>query len=388
MRILLVHNFYQKVGGEDIVFELEKELLSSKKHEVVTYTKHNKDIQQYSQFQKGINTTWNKNEYKAIERQIELVKPDIVHIHNTFPIISPSIYYAITRNHLPIIQTIHNFRFFCANGLFFRDNRTCEDCKNKFFSLPAIKYRCYREDRLASFSVSSMQFVHKQLKTWKNKIDGLIVLSNFSKQKLIDYGFDEKKIYIKPNFLTSDESPTFEKQFYGIYAGRLTSDKGILILLEALQSRLSTIPFIFVGEGEPEIIKKIKNSDPKIKLISFQPRNEVLKLIKNASFLVYPSLLYENNPLAIIEAFAMGTPVIATDNGSVSEMVTHCKTGLLFKLGSAVDLSEKLAWMETHSEEHRIMCKNARLEYESVYSKEKNYIKLINIYEKVINEYR
>lgn len=388
MKVLLIHNYYQKIGGEDIAYEQEKELLLSQGHTVECFTRHNNNIGDYSSIKSGLNTIWNFQDQKVIEMKVKVFQPEIVHIHNTFPIISPSVYFAVSKLKVPVIQTIHNFRFFCINGLFFRDDHTCEECTHCFFPFPAIKYQCYRDNRLASVSASSMLFFHNVIRTWKNKIDGIITLSNFSKQKFIDFGFEEKKIYIKKNFLSQEYKPTMDKDTYGMYAGRITRDKGVLLLLEALNKLANKIPFLIVGEGDTELMLRVEKTQSHIKFLGFKERKNVLNLIRKSAFLVYPSQLYETNPLTIIESLAMGTPVIACDNGSMSEMVDDGKTGLLFKLGSSNDLSEKISWMISHPDERKKMSINARLTYEKQYNEEINYNTLMNIYENVINEYR
>ena len=234
MRILQVHNYYIYSGGEDIVVSNEKKLLEKNGNEVISYKRENYEINEFSFFDKASliwKTSWSNKTYIEISNIIKEEKPDICHVHNVFPLITPSIYYACNNNKVPILQTIHNYRFFCTNGLFFRNNHICEECINRS-AYHAIRYGCYRNSKIQTYSAARMLENHKKKNTWKEKIDALICPSKFVYNKFIQGGFPQKKLVIKPNFLLSNPQPTYYDENYFLYVGRIDILKGLKFYLQ------------------------------------------------------------------------------------------------------------------------------------------------------------
>jgi glycosyltransferase involved in cell wall biosynthesis len=387
--VLMVHNYYQShaPSGEDIAFNEDENLLRIKGNKITLYTRHNDELK--TNFTKKIplmwQTSWSRKSYKAIKELIKSNNPDIAHIHNTFPLISPSIYFACHECGIPVVQTIHNYRLFCAAGTFFRKNNICNECLEHNW-IQAIKYGCYRSSRLQTIPVVCMQQLHKYINTWNKHVDIYIALTDFSRQKLIQCGLSTERVAVKPNFFLSAPEPCYENNGYGVFLGRLSVEKGLLTLLSAWKN-LYGIPLKIIGDGalRGETETAIKNmNDPAIQFIGFQPHEKCLELLKYAKFMVMPSEWYEGFPMTIREAFACGKPVIASRIGAMAEIITEGKTGLLFEPGNPNDLANKVQWLMEHEENAIQMGKNARKEFEMKYTADKNYEILMKIYETAI----
>ncbi len=385
MRILVVHNYYQLSGGEDVVFKQEKELLRSHNHEVLEYTRSNEEINSYSFFKKislGIKTLWAFDSVKDLKNIAKSFKPDVVHFHNTFPLISPAAYYVFRALHIPIILTLHNYRLLCPRADFFRDGKVCEDCLNKYFPWPGIMHACYHHSKIMSSDVSLMLAFHRLINTWNRCVNAFIVLSNFSRDKFIQAGLNEKKIFIKPNFVSPDPFSVNKLGECALFAGRLSPEKRVVTLLNAWKL-IDHTPLQIFGSGSDTVTveRMIKEYELKnVILKSFIPREQLMREIKNSFFVVFPSEWYETFGLIIIEAFACGIPVIAAKIGAVKEIVKHGFTGLHFSPGDYNELAYWVTWAGDHRQEMEEMGRNARKEYEIKYSANVNYQMLINIY--------
>lgn len=389
MRILLIHNFYQQPGGEDGVFRNEKALLQSHGHEVLEFTRHNDEIRGYSPLQKlklFVDTSYNARLKKEFYEFVKRERPDILHFHNTFPLISPAAYSVGKALNIPVVQTLHNYRFLCANALFYRDGRVCEDCLGKAFPWPGLLHGCYRNSRLQTLPVSLMQALHRARKTWQLQIDALIALTEFGKQKLVQAGFSPEQVFVKPNFVDPDPGFSAERENYFIFMGRLSPEKGVNTLLRAWE-RLENIPLKIIGEGPLQAGLQNFSAERALKSVEFLgrlPRPEVLSRLRRAACLLLPSECYETFGLVAVEAFACGVPVIASRLGAMAEIVQEGRSGLLFTPGNAQDLAEKVRRAWENRDRMQQMGRNARAEYETKYTAARNYELLLAIYEKAI----
>ncbi len=387
MNILQIHNYYQYSGGEDVVLKNEYELLTSKKHTVLQYLKNNSEISDYSLLQKGklfYNTSYSKKSYREILKLFKVEKPDVAHVHNTLPLITPAVYYACNELNIPVVQTLHNYRLLCSNAYLFRNGKVCEECIGKSL-YHSLKYGCYRYSRIQTFALARMVEKHRKLVTWSTKIDAYIALTNFSKKKIVEGGFPENKIFIKPNFLSNDPGVNDLQTDYFLFAGRLDITKGLHIILNAISNVNESIKILVAGDGPCK--SEIQNTS-KIKYEGQLTRIDLIKKIHEAIAVIFPSIWYETFGLSIIEAFASGKPVIASNLGAMAELIEDGRTGLLFEPGNSDDLADKINWANEHKEEMRQMGINARKEYEEKYTAERNYKILMDIYEKAIENRR
>lgn len=386
MKILQVHNYYQFSGGEDVVIKNEYELLTSQKHTVLQYLKNNSEIVEYSLLQKGklfFDTSYSKKSYLEILELLKIEKPDVAHVHNTLPLITPAVYYACNELNIPVVQTLHNYRLLCSNAYLFKNGNVCEECIGKSL-YHSVKYGCYRDSRIQTFALARMVEKHRKLGTWSTKIDAYIALTNFSKIKFVEGGLPEDKIIVKPNFLSSDLGFNYNTQNYFLFAGRLDITKGIEVILEANKNVNQNAKILIAGDGSfKDKVISVFNEN----FLGQLNHNALMKYLKDSTALIFPSPLFENMPLTIVETFASGKPVIASNLGAMAELIEDGRTGLLFEPGNSDDLADKINWANEHKEEMRQMGINARKEYEEKYTAEKNYKILMDIYEKAI-EYR
>ena len=394
MRVLVVHESYQQRGGEDAVAAAEAEQLELHGHTALRYSRHNDELKGQGPirlFNAGIETVWARKSYHDIEQLILGGKPEVVHFHNTLPLISPSAYYACARNGIPVVQTLHNYRLVCPAATFLRDGKLCEDCLGRRIAWPAVAHGCYRGNYAASAAVTAMLGTHRFLGTWQTKVDAYIALSEFARKKHITGGIPADRLVVKPNFVHPDPGPRPREEAgrYALFVGRLSAEKGLQGLLAAWKRLEKSIPLFLLGDGpmREEIAPQMGTPGlSEAALVGSVPREEVLRWMRGARFLVCPSHWFEGCPLVIVEAFACGVPVIATGHGPTAEMVDHGRTGLHVVAGDSADLAAKVAWAWGHPDEMRVMGEAARHEFERKYSAERNYGQLIALYRRLVEQ--
>jgi glycosyltransferase involved in cell wall biosynthesis len=382
MKILLVHNRYQIPGGEEVVFEQERQLLERAGHQVLTYCRTNFEADTYTGLRRlnlVKNIAWSTDTKQELGRLLRDEKPQIVHVHNTFMMMSPSVFAACREAGVPVVQTLHNYRLFCPAANFVRDGKPCEECVEHTL-LRGIQYGCYRQSRPATATVALMLQIQRKRALFA---DSYVALTDFSRNKFVACGIPAEKVCVKPNFVYPDPQERTAAGSHAVVVGRLSEEKGLHTLLIAWKRLHSSIPLSIVGEGPmlPELQKKV--SDLKLTGITFHGRlshEKTLQMIKSARFLIVPSECYENFPMGIAEAFACGVPVLCSDIGGMREIVEESRTGLRFTAGNSADLANKVAWAWSHPEQLVAMGKRARREYENRYTAEKNYPLLMEIY--------
>jgi glycosyltransferase involved in cell wall biosynthesis len=386
LKIILVHNTYKQAGGEDVVFDQECQLLKDHGHKVVTYRRSNHEIDSLSLIDRAMlpkRTIWATDTRREFAQLLAREHPDIVHVHNTFMMISPSIYSACKEKGIPLVQTLHNFRLACPAATFFRDGNVCEECVDHGL-LRSVYHRCYRDSRLATASVALMLAWHRRFGTWNQLVDRFIVLTEFARNKFVAAGLPAEKIVVKPNFVAPDPGERTHVGEYALFIGRQSPEKGVHTLLQAWKDLPSRCALQIVGDGpERERLESQTRQDGLFN-VTFRGRlshEETLAAIKNARFLVIPSAWYEGFPMAIVEAFACGTPVLCSRLGGMQELIADHRIGLHFTSGDKGDITQKIEWAFEHPAELAQMGREARREYENNYTSEKNYIRLIEIYE-------
>ncbi|HIF00867.1 MAG TPA: glycosyltransferase family 1 protein [Planctomycetes bacterium] len=382
MKILVCHNFYQQPGGEDQVFDDECALLESRGHEVVRFTMHNDQLDGMSRVEMVKKTIWNSTVEQDLIALIQRELPDVMHCHNTFPLISPSAYYAAQSQGVAVVQTLHNYRLLCPGATLLRDGKVCEKCIGKRLALPAIRHACYRNNRAATTATTAMLAVHHQKNTWTDVIDRYIALTDFSRQKFIEGGFPAERICLKPNLVQPDPGVGQHDGHYAVFAGRLSPEKGVETLLQTWEHLEAEIPLKILGDGPmAEQVQQAAERDARIEWLGRVDIDEVAHVIGHANVLVMPSVCYETFGRTMIEAFAAGTPVIASRMGAMEELVDEGQTGFLFQPDNAKDLAEKLRQLWQQPDVQQQMRQAAREEYDNQYTAEPNYQRLIEIYE-------
>lgn len=380
--VLMVHNFYQIGGGEHTVFNNEVELLKNNGHKVITYTRDNKEINNslLKKMLLPLTTIWSFKTYFDIKKAIKNEEIDIVHCHNTFPLISPSVYYAARKMKVPVVQTIHNFRFLCPNGLFYRNNKICEKCLINNNFKEAIKSKCYRNSKIQTIVVANMLKIHRLLGTYK-KIN-YIFLTEFNKNKfskLIDINRDN--IFIKPNFVENKNSinrkSNLNKTF--IYMGRLDDNKGIKQLID-FWSNIKDYELHVYGDGKyMEYISQKSMVNSNIKYFGFQNQSIIFDDLINSLGLIIPSTCYEGFPMTLAESFSYGVPVLSNNVGNHASIIKSSNAGCLFNINDEDSFKLNLNKMVENNNKYSI---NALNYYNNFLSSKNNYKELISIYEK------
>jgi len=387
MKILQVHNYYRQYGGEDVVVSAEKALLKENGHEVKLYSLHNDQVDTIKKISLSKKTIWNHESYQEISNLIAEYNPDVIHVHNTFPLISPSVYYAASDSNVPVVQTLHNYRFLCPASTFYRNGEVCEKCLGCKLPWPGVLHACYRNSYSASGVTSIMLYYHNLKKTYSKKIDLFISMTNFGKNKFIEGGLPGEKIVVKPHFIEDDLGKGVGKGGFALYVGRLTEEKGIKTLLKTWEDENVNYPLKIIGDGPlSDSVKKASNKNQFINWLGFCEREKVLEMMGEATFLVVPSEWYETFGLIVIEAFSKGTPVLVSDIGAVGELVDQGRTGYKFEPGNHKSLARKIEYILSNKDSFSDMRARVRDEYLKKYSKEKNYEQLMSIYNKAINE--
>lgn len=380
--VLMVHNFYQIGGGEHTVFNNEVELLQKNGHKVITYTRDNKEINSsiLKKILLPITTVWSSRTYREIKKIIKKENIDIVHCHNTFPLISPSVYYAARKMNVPVVQTIHNFRFLCPKALFYRNGKVCEDCLISNNFKPAVKNNCYRDSKLQTIVITSMLKIHRRLGTY-NKIN-YIFLTEFNKNKFNRViNIDKENVFIKPNFVEKKFNLKRPKELNNtfVFMGRLDENKGIKFLVDAWKE-VKDIELHIYGDGDYKYyVENSTKENNNIKYFGFQKQEVIFKDLIKSYGLVMSSECYEGFPMTIAESFSLGIPVLSSDVGNQASIVRSAKAGCLYKLNDINSFKDKIEDIKNNNTEYSA---NANKYYNEVLSPEKNYKELIDIYGK------
>lgn len=382
LNILMLHNAYQIRGGEDESFATECRILRDAGHFVDTIHLHNDNIGQLGKFTVALRSIWSRPSYDLVEHKLRDGSFDILHVQNFFPLLSPSVYSAARKHHVPVVQTLRNYRLLCPGALFFREGRICEDCLGKTFKLPGIMHACYRNSHLGSLTVAAMGGVHEAIGTWQNDVDLYISLTEFARAKYIQAGFDPAKIVTKGNCVYPDPGVGPGDSGFVLFVGRLSSEKGIGTLLSAWAQLNPSITLKIVGTGPlSQQLHAASAQIPNVDWLGSRTPSQVYDLMGQALLTVFPSEWYETFGRVAIESFAKGTPVVASKIAGLAELVHHQRTGLLYQPGNAADLADKLRWCFDHPHELAQMRHQARDEYLHKHTAEANLKALLACYD-------
>jgi glycosyltransferase involved in cell wall biosynthesis len=387
MRVLIVHNRYRSdsPSGENRVVDQEATLLSSAGHEIVRYERESDEISRLPLLEKVTlpgRILWSSEDRRRVGALIRRSAPEIMHVHNTFPLISPSVLGAAREFGLPVVATLHNYRLMCSNGLLFRDGAPCELCVGRS-AWPAVVHRCYRDSRVASMPVALGIEAHTRLKTWTRDVSAFVALSKFARRKFMEAGLPAERILVKPNFALPPSQIREGPGGFALFVGRLSAEKGVDLLIDAWSSELA--PLQIVGEGHAGAVlkKRAVRHGPSVQFLGPLSHERTMQIVRNARALVVPSRSYEAFPLVVAEAYAHAVPVIAPAAGAFPEIVRHGKTGLLFVPGDSNSLRARAVELMDPPTSRR-MGEAARQLYEDRYTPKRNLELLVHIYERVI----
>ena len=377
----MVHNAYQQRGGEDSVVDAEIELLRSCGHKVIEYRRSNEELNKMSRSTAALQTFWSRDTAHKVTELISLESIDVVHCHNTFPLISPAVYWAAARVMVPVVQTLHNFRLICPQALMLRNGVPCEDCVGHA-PWRGVMHGCYRDSKIQTGVLAGMLTTHRVLGTWRNKVTRYIALNEFCRQKFIQGGLPADRIVVKPNFVDAGPAPRDGERHGALYVGRLSREKGISVLAEAMRRLQGRVGLTVVGTGpRADLLTGL----PGVTLLGALPGDQVLSLMRQAQMLVLPSICYENFPRTLVEAFGCGLPVVASRLGGMAHLIDHDRNGLLFDAGSVNALAAAMDSLASDPRRCAKMGLAARQTYEESLTPEINYKMLMQIYEDALS---
>ena len=394
MKVLLTHNYYGSASpsGENQVFEAEGNLLRQHGHEVSEFIRHSDVIRakrRWGVVQGALSTPWNPFAAKSMRQKLDDIRPSVVHVHNTFPLISPSIFHAVG-NRAARVLTLHNYRLFCSAAIPMRGGQVCTDCLDRHSVLPAIQHGCYRHSRLATLPLAANVALHRILGTWTKQVDAFIALSEFQRDRMIEAGLPADLVHVKPNFYPGNPAtvPWAERRESVVFAGRLTAEKGVVALVEAWLKWGPSAPELHVvGDGGlRDELKKLAATEPEvpIRFLGQVSATEAQDEISHARLLVLPSEWFEGFPMVVREAFAFGTPAAVSNIGPLPSIVNQGENGMVFASGDPDSLQKvvRAAW-ENEGELERLGI-GARRSFEALYTEEANYRILTDIYERAM----
>jgi glycosyltransferase involved in cell wall biosynthesis len=384
MRILIVHNHYKAAGGEDVVVEAEKAMLEDHGHEVSLLEADNAEISgPLNQVATGFRAIYSPSSRRQVAAEVAHFQPSVMHVHNFLPLLSPSVYYAAREAGVAVVQTLHNYRLICPGGGLLREGSVCEQCLERTVPTPGVLHGCYRGSRAASASIAAMLVLHRMLGTWTTMVDAYIALTQFGCEKFVQGGLPADRLFVKPNFVHSAAPAGLGDGGFALFIGRLAESKGIRPLLAAWSRLGISLPLKIAGDGPMRgEVQAAAQCMKNVEWLGHMGKDRIADLLRRAHVVIVPSLWYEGFPMVVVEAFAAGAPVIASDIGALGEVVDHGRTGLHARPGDAEDLARQVEWLTAHEEERRRMQQSARREFELHYTAERNYKMLLAIYER------
>ena len=386
MKILIAHNRYQEKGGEDYVVAEEAAMLARHGHTVELFLVDNDAIDgPASMLRAAVDSFYSIRSASKITAVMDSFAPDLVHVHNFLPNLSPSVFFATQRKHVPVVQTLHNYRMLCANALLYRDGHVCEECVSARSFLPGIRHACYRSSRLGSAVVGGTMSLHAALRTWSIRVDRYIALTQFAAHKLSATRVPAEHIRIKPNFVAATSIGEGGGGF-ALFAGRLSPEKGLQTLMDADRLGLLQLPVRIAGDGPlmPAIQEAAARPGSKLQPLGATARPALQELMRSASVLLVPSVWYEPFGMVVIEALAAGLPVACSRIGGLPELVEDGVSGATFTPGDPVALSQAANHFATVTPDTRKLQQGARQRYEDRFSEQRNYEMLLSIYRELV----
>jgi glycosyltransferase involved in cell wall biosynthesis len=386
MRVLMVHNRYLLRGGEDESTDAEAALLETGGVEVDRLILDNKHIDGSRPLRNGLRTIWSGPTYANVRERIGFVQPDIVHIQNFFPLVSPSAHWAAQAEGIPVVQALRNYRLYCLNGWVFRDGQGCELCHGK---LPwrGVVHACYRDSRLGSSAVAAMLIAHRVARTWHTKVDLFIAPSEHARRKLAG-SVPVDRVAIKPNFVP-DRGMGTGRGGFALFAGRLSPEKGVATLLRAWRDGAGQLPELRIAGDGPlaRTVAEAATQVPGVTYLGRKSLDEVLDLMAEAGVLVYPSEWPETFGRSVVEALSVGTPVLCSTGGAHSELVSDGIDGALFAPGDADGLRAAVTQLMADRQRHGAMREAARRTYLGAYTPARNLEALLRLYTRAREEH-
>ncbi len=380
--VAVVHARYRQPGGEDHAVTAHIALLEAHGHRVALHLGSNEELAGAGALQQAAATIWNGAARDSLAALLRRERPVVVHVHNTFPAFSPAIYRAARGAGIPVVQTLHNYRLVCPNGLLFRDGMRCTECVTRTVKWPAVAHACYRDSRAASAVTAAMLATHALAGTWHTGVDAYIALTRAARDRFIAGGLPAAKIEVQPGFLAADPGVGAHGGAYALYVGRLSPEKGVTTLLSAWRaSHVAGRRLVIAGSGP--LASQLDRDAPGVEFLGNCENDRVLALMREATMLLLPSECDEGFPVTLLEAFATGLPVIAGDHGAMAEIITHDRTGRHFVAGDHASLAAAIDWAFANPGPCAQLGLAARDVYARTYTADRAYARLRALYERL-----
>ncbi len=402
MRVLQLHNHHAALGGAMEVLAHEGELLRGAGHDVTEYTLPAAETLGLPGWRAGAKAVWNLEAQREVSRRIARFKPDVVHVHTPFPLMSPSVFQAAHRAGVPAVTTLHSYRYSCVVGTCVRNDRICEDCVGSKLKLAGIRHQCYHDSTGATAALTLGLAVHRAVGTFHHAVTRYLTLTDFSRRLLIRDGFPAEKIVVKPNSVpdpgpelvrvqgrspSPDEGSTASQDHPErtvLFVGRLIDLKGVRTLLDAWQRTPAGMRLVIAGDGDLRpLVEERAAADPSITFLGWVGEDEVTRLMRDAEVVVVPSQWYEGLPLVILRSLSVGTPLVVSDLENFAEDVVADGVGLTFRMGDAGDLADRLARVVREESLMNGLREAARASYDARYSPSADLKRLVTIYTEI-----
>lgn len=395
MKVLLLHNFYgsEAPSGENVVFESEKALLEQRGHAVQVFTRHSDGIRgkgAAGTLAGALSTPWNPFSARALVQEVTEFRPDVVHAHNTFPLLSPAVFHAVGLQAATVL-TLHNYRLLCPAGIPMRDGKVCTECITRQSVQPALRHGCYRGSRVATVPLALNVSLHRRLGTWKRKVDAFVALSDFQRRLMVEGGLPAEKMHVKPNFYAGQPTvvPFEARSGQVVFVGRLGPEKGVHTLIEAWRQWGKGAPELkVVGDGPLRVELQQKAQGLPIEFVGQVVADEAQQAIAHARLVVLPSECFEGFPMVVREAFAFGTPVAVSRLGPLPDIVRHGESGVVFEPANAASLVQTVRDTWQAPDLLSRLAVGARGEFETKYNEQANYGILMDIYQQAVDRNR
>ncbi|MBO6575318.1 MAG: glycosyltransferase [Rhodothermales bacterium] len=386
MRVLAIHAYYQQFGGEDRMFAADTRLLERRGHVVERFTFDNAEVDGWSRLQQARNVVWNPEQVRRVRAAVASFRPDVAHVQNFFPSLSPAILRALSECGVPVVLRLPNYRLLCVNGTLFRDGGTCTSCVGKRLATSGIRHGCYRGSRLASAGVAAMSGVHRFLGTWNRHVDAYLALDPNGRDLFVQGGLPEERIHVIPNHLETFPEPGTGDGGFAVFSGRLTEEKGLRVLIEAWARLERPVSLKIAGTGPLEdLVRGAASRNPHIEYLGWTEKDELAKIVGRAALAIVPSQWAEPFGLVALEATAAGTPALVTRAGGLQNVVREGTSGWLVEPGDAAQLAAAVGRLFADPAQLKGMRASTRADAASRFSEDAVYASTLQVYRKVVS---
>ena len=391
LRVLVVHNRYrsEQPSGENHVVDQEISLLADAGHQVSVFERRSDDIASMSLLDRvavPLRVPWNPVVRAELAARLHAERPDVVHVHNTFPLLSPSVIAACTDAGVPAVATLHNYTMVCPTGTLYRDGHVCTDCTGRL-PLSAVRHGCYRGSRLATIPMALSMSANRR--RWWSDVARFFCISEAQRQILVQAGMPAQRLMVKHNFVPDTGVRRAGPGEHVLYLGRITAEKGVRLLMAAWDRIAASgglgVPLVLVGTGplQEEVAQWARDRDD-VWYLGLRSRTECRELTARSAAVVAPSTWMETFGLVVVEAMSAGVPAVTAGHGAFVELVQDGVTGLLHRPGDAGSLAESLRYVLTRREVNRMMGEAARRHYEQNFTPSVGLDRLVAGYEAAI----